>query len=295
MDLEELRAFIALAETGSHLAAADAIAMSRTTLRRKVDALEARAGVRLLERTPRGIVLTDAGQALAEQGRRMMQEMRAVLSSVRDLGVSSPQGVLRVVMPVGMPPTILSQIFAAMRATHPALRFHASFSNDPLRESLEDTDLAVHFSEGAPGPIWVSHPIMKITARLVATTSYLRERGEPRSIAELLRHELLSWEAPGEDPGSWPLRNGKRLRVSPVLVATDAHFIRSCALAGRGIALVPDGGFEDVGSPEPLRSVLEGVVGADRQLWVSVPKVLAETPKIRLILDQARALIHEST
>ena len=96
MDLEELRAFVAVAETGSYLAAADSLAMSRTTLRRKVDSLEARAGVALVEGTPRGIVLTDAGKALASQGHRMMQEMRAVLSSVRDLG-STPRGTLRAV------------------------------------------------------------------------------------------------------------------------------------------------------------------------------------------------------
>jgi DNA-binding transcriptional LysR family regulator len=74
MDLEELRAFLDVVETGSFLAAAKSLGVSRTTLRRRVEALEARAGVPLLKSTPQGILLTEAGEVLAQRGRIMMQE-----------------------------------------------------------------------------------------------------------------------------------------------------------------------------------------------------------------------------
>jgi DNA-binding transcriptional LysR family regulator len=120
MDLEEFRSFLAVVETGSFLAAATTLNMARATLRRRVEALEARAGVPLLERTARGVVLTEAGVLLAARGRKVMQEASALVASVREIG-REPVGVLRIGLPVGLPPQALSQLFAAMRATYPRL------------------------------------------------------------------------------------------------------------------------------------------------------------------------------
>ena len=66
VDLEDLRAFVAVADTGSFLAAANALKVPRATVRRRVQALEVRAGVALLDANPRGVVLTDAGRAAIE-------------------------------------------------------------------------------------------------------------------------------------------------------------------------------------------------------------------------------------
>lgn len=287
MDLEELRAFVAVAETGSYLAAADSLGMSRTTLRRKVDALEARAGVPLLEGTSRGVVLTDAGQALAKQGRRMMQEMRAVLSSVREIG-AEPRGTLSVVLPVGMPPFVMTQLFGLLRITFPDLDYSVRFSNDPIREPLEDVEVVVHFSDGSPGAAWVSHAILAFQDRLLASPGYLASRGCPASPEDLAHHELLAWLAPGADPRTWPLRDGGHVHVRPKLVSTDAHHIRSCAAAGLGIAYVPDAPIPEPEGSAPLIAVLEPRIGKVRTLYVSVPKVLAAVPKLRAVLERAR-------
>ena len=93
MDLEEFRAFIAVVETGSFLAAATNLNLARATLRRRVDALEARAGVPLLERSARGVVVTEAGSLLASRGRHVLQEASALIASVREIG-REPVGVL---------------------------------------------------------------------------------------------------------------------------------------------------------------------------------------------------------
>ncbi len=290
MDLEELRAFVAVAETGSYLSAADSLAMSRTTLRRKVDALEARAGVALLEGTHKGVVLTDAGHVLATHGRRMMHEMSAVLTSVRDMG-ASPRGTLRVVLPVGMPPHVMAQLFGAVRLAFPDLSLSVRFSNDPIREELENIELAAHFGEMSPGPHWLSFVMVKMSTRLLATASYLSVRGAPKSLDDLASHELLSWQAPGEDGLEWPTKDGHRLRVSPRIVASDVHFLRSCAWASLGIAHLPDGMVPDPPGAEPLVPVLADKVGAELTLRVSVPKALAEVPKIRMVLDRVRAFV----
>lgn len=291
MDLEELRAFLDVAETGSFLAAAEALGVSRTTLRRRVEALEARAGVALLKSTRTGILLTEAGEVLAQRGRIMMQETSALLASIREVG-RTPAGVLRVVLPVGLPPHLLAPLFGLLRTRYPLLRVHASFSDNPLGEPLDNVDMAVHFGEDSPKGPWLSHVVLRAHEGLIASADYLRRRGTPRSVEQLRDHELFSWAAPGEDACLWPMSGGISFRVEPVLIATDIHLIRACCLAGQGIGRVPGVALAEVtGAEEGLVPVLPEVVGRERAIRISVPEALSEIPKIKLVLGHIREFL----
>jgi DNA-binding transcriptional LysR family regulator len=288
MDLEELRAFLDVVETGSFLATAESLGVSRTTLRRRV---EARAGVPLLKSTRQGIVLTEAGEVLAQRGRIMMQETSALLASIREVG-QEPSGVLRVVLPVGLPPHLLTPLFGLLRTTYPQLRVQARFSNNPLNEPLDNVDMAVHFGEDAPRGPWLSHVVLRVREGLIASREYLRRRGAPRSLQELQAHELFSWQAPGEDGRSWPTLAGATFTVEPVLIATDIHWIRSCCIAGLGIGLVPSVELPDPGAPDDLLvPVLPDMVGRERSVRISVPQALSEIPKIQLVLMHIRRFL----
>ncbi len=291
MDLEELRAFLDVVETGSFLAAAESLGVSRTTLRRRVEALEARAGVPLLKSTRQGIILTEAGAVLAERGRIMMQETSALLASIREVG-QEPAGLLRVVMPVGLPPHLFAPLFGALRSTYPQLSLHARFSAAPLDEPLEDVDMAVHFGEDSPRGPWLSQVVMRVREELLASREYLQRRGTPRSLRELKGHELFSWEAPGDDARSWPTLQGVAFRVEPALITADIHMIRTCCIAGLGIALIPSVALADPGVPEDLLvPVLPDVVGRERAVRISVPEALSEIPKIKQVLAHARQFL----
>lgn len=291
MDLEELRAFLDVAETGSFLAAADSLGVSRTTLRRRVEALEARAGVPLLKSTRTGIVLTEAGEVLARRGRIMMQETSALLASIREVG-QEPSGVLRVVLPVGLPPHLLTPLFGLLRTTYPLLRVHVRFSDNPLDEPLDDVDMAVHFGEDLPRGPWLSHEVLRVREGLLASQEYLRRRGTPASVEELRGHELFAWAAPGEDARLWPSLQGPAFRVEPALIATDIHFIRFCCIAGQGIGLVPSVELADPGGAEDvLVPVLPDVVGRERPVRISVPEALSEIPKVKLVLSHIRRFL----
>ena len=88
--------------------------LSRTTLRRRVETLEARMGVSLLYRGAQGAHLTEAGILLAERGKKILQETTLLLNTIREMG-DEPAGHLRVALPVGMPPHVMVPIFAAPR------------------------------------------------------------------------------------------------------------------------------------------------------------------------------------
>lgn len=293
MDLAELRAFIAVVESGSFLGAARSLGVSRTTLRRQVGSLEARAGVPLLESAQNGVRPTEAGQALARQGRTMMEEASALLASIRELG-HEPTGTLRVVLPVGLPPHVLTPLFAALRRAYPRLGVHCRFSNDPLGEALVDIDIAVHFGQDAPRGHWISHIVLRPREWLIASRDYLALRGTPRSIEDLAQHDLFAWQAPGEDARVWRTLKGTPFTVQPALVASDIHFIRHCCISGLGIGLLPDALLPDPGlDPDLLVPVLPDLVGQERAVRVSVPAALAEIPKVRMVVERVRRFAGE--
>lgn len=290
MDLEEFRAFLTVAETGSFLAAATSLGVARATLRRRVEALEARAGVPLLERSARGVVLTDAGAVLADRGRRVVQEASALVASVRDIG-REPVGVLRVVMPVGLPPHAVTPTVAAVRSAYPRLSVHMRTTDDPSRGLPEDVDVVVHFGPAELPGSWLSHAIVRLRERLIASADYVARRGIPVGVEQLVEHELLSWAAPGEDGRVWPTVAGGSLEVEPAVVSADVHMIRQLVLAGQGIGFMPDAMLPDPGVPDgTIVPVLPETIGRDSALWVSVPTALAELPKLRALLRHIRAV-----
>lgn len=293
MDLAELRAFITVVEKGSFLGAASALGVSRTTLRRHVASLEARAGVPLLETERHGVSPTEAGQVLVRQGRTMMEEASALLASIREVG-QAPSGTMRVVLPVGLPPHLVTPIHAALRAAYPQLHYHVRLSNDPLSESLAEVDIAVHLGADPPRGSWISYEVLRVRQHLIASKGYLAKRGAPKRIDDLRRHELMAWQAPGEDARIWRTWKGLSFGVEPAIVATDIHYLRQCAIAGLGIAYVPDALVPDPGPlPDTLVPVMSEEVGQERPFRVSVPSALAEIPKVRMVIERVKAFLGE--
>jgi DNA-binding transcriptional LysR family regulator len=293
MDLEELRAFLAVAETGSFLTAAKSLRLSRATLRRRIDQLEARAGVLLVDRTRAGATLTEAGNVLAARGRLMVQEASALIESVREVG-SEPSGILRILLPVGLPPQLLTPGLSFVRQRYPRIGYRLHFSDDPVGGLIENVDLAVHFGDSSPTGPWVSRELTRLRVWLLASSEYLARRGTPQSIEDLAQHDLLAWESPGDDGRLWPTKRGGTFSVSPFLVARHIHLIRQFAIAGLGIALLPDAVLPDPGVPEgALVPVLPDLVGRQVGVRVVVPAVLFEIPRIRAMLDLLKPFLGE--
>jgi DNA-binding transcriptional LysR family regulator len=291
MDLEELSAFLKVVEAGSFLAAADNLGVSRSTLRRRVGALEARAGVPLIESTSTGVVLTEAGHALRNRGKTMIEEASALIASVREMG-KAPSGTLRVMLPVGLAPHLLTPLLAIFRERLPRLSYRCNFSDDPISESIVDVDLVVHFSIDPPTGSYFSYPLIHLRQWLVASQSYLDERGIPSSIDELRNHDLLAWQAPNTDACVWPTLQGATFNVEPYIIAADIHWLRRCCIQGLGITLLPDAMIPDPSSiNDMLVPVLPDIVGQECVLRMSVPKALAEVPKVKAVLELVRQFL----
>jgi len=289
MSFEDLRAFLLVAEHGSFFSAAMAMGVSRTTLRRQVEALEARTGVPLLERARKGVQVTEAGRRLLGGGREMERDFTALLTAVSETG-RRPQGEVRMVVQIGLPPPAMVTVFGIFRASWPDMQLRVRFGDAPLTEDLSDADVLVWFGLTAPGSPWETFTILPVRLRLFASSAYLQARGTPESIADLGKHDLLAWLPADERQATLMTVEGGTSPIQPVMASANVDLLHECARAGHGIVWAPDGGFPPLPGQEPMVPVLEELVGGTTELRLAMPKALTNVPKFRIFLDSMQVV-----
>src|SRR6187402_714176 len=126
MDLDALRAFIALADTGSFSQAARSVDWALSTLKKRVDELETSNGVELLKRAADGVRMTRAGEVLADKGRAVLRETKQVIDAVR--GLDHNRQLFTIELPLGLPPTVEQVAHKTFRRAVPSLRFRVKYN-----------------------------------------------------------------------------------------------------------------------------------------------------------------------
>jgi DNA-binding transcriptional LysR family regulator len=285
MDLEETRAFLAVIEHGSFKAAAENLNQPRATLRRRVESLEVRAGVALLERSRNGVEATAAGAILARHGRTLLRETESLLRLLRGIGDDGLRGSLRVGVPSSLPADAIALVFGLFRAKYPQLGLDLRVTADPVTELLDEVDIALHLGTEPPAKRWLTRPLVQLRESLYASAGYLDRHGTPRTLEELAGHVLLGARS-GPEPQRWPLLAGGSVALAPGVQIEDAQLLRRFVGLGFGIGLLPDVELgERELDDEALTPVLEDQIGRRLTLSAVVPEVLAETPKLRVILS----------
>lgn len=297
MDLEEIRGFLAVVETGSMLGAATRLGVPRGTLRRRIDALEARAGVPLLERSAQGMTVTAAGRLLAQRGRTFLEQGAALLAAARELG-RGPKGTLRIHLPIGLPPSSVVGLMKLDGGQAPRREITARICEDPLAGRLEDVDIAIYFGAREPPASWSTITLWELPVRVLASPEYLARHGSPRTLAELGEHSLAAWVESGDTGRRWPLRRGGIIKVEPQLVSNDAHLLREYTRRGMVMALLPDASLDLPWLPvDGFVCVLDDEVEGRVGLHLAIPEHMAEDPKLTQfvgMLQRAFALSDEA-
>jgi DNA-binding transcriptional LysR family regulator len=195
-DYAELKAFVTIVAHGNFARAAAELGMSASTLSQTIRALEARLGLRLLNRTTRSISLTDAGERLHARFRPAMIEMEAAVRNVVDAR-DTPAGTLRVHLP----------IVAAATFLEPTLgRFHAAYPDIVLDVTIDDavTDIVeAGYDVGARLGEFLEADMIAVQLGgeqrqlAVASPEYIVRHGRPNVPGDLLQHHCINWRRPG--------------------------------------------------------------------------------------------------
>lgn len=228
----------------SYTAAAHRLGVSKAAVSYRIAELEQAAGVALVRRTTRSVRLTEAGQRLVEATRDAFTLIEHSFASVKDLA-HEPSGSLRVTAPVALGRQHIAPRIAGFLARYPSVRIELDLTDKLSSLAQEGFDLAVRHVEEVPDT-HVAWALCETQSVLVASKAYLRAHGAPQSPPDLAQHNCLHYMRSAPAP-TWSFEK-TRGRAAPRLnvpirgnfTANNSEALRELALAGTGIALLPD-------------------------------------------------------
>lgn len=279
--------FSAVVEAGNFVRAAEVLGLTPSGVSRAIARLEARVGVRLLDRNPRAVALTD-------DGRRFHAQVVPLLSALED-AASEAGGAAKVVrgrLRVNVDPWIARSVLAPRLGEF--LKWHPEISLDLLiRDSLGDmisdgVDVAVRFGEPDAATL-IARKLLDTRILACASPAYLAERGTPAHPRDLLRHECLMYRDPATGrPFPWEFeRRGKVVTVpvsGRIVFSELATKLAACA-AGLGIAQTIEFGVEPLLRRGDLVQVLPNWAEERYPLFAYHPSRHLPPAKVRAFLD----------
>jgi DNA-binding transcriptional LysR family regulator len=240
VDLNDIGLFVQVVRNGSFSQAGRRLGMPSNTVSRRIQQLEARLGVRLMQRSTRRLALTDAGRTLHE---RCAAAVDGLDEAVQDLiaGSRTPSGTVRVALPADFFDFYEMAWVGAFLEAYPLVQLDFVLSDATTDLIAEGIDVA--FRGGTtPNPDYVVRQISSGSTGLVASPAYLATRGTPATLKDLEQHDCVTGSRFG-GPVAWRLRgpDGAEVEVLPTgrYMANTAQGLRKATLAGLGVALLP--------------------------------------------------------
>ena len=252
---------------------------------RRLAALEARLGVRLVNRTTRSLHLTDEGASYYESCSRVLTEIEQANASV-SAGRQAPQGTLRVALPAAFGNQYVAPLVPQFAALYPAVQLALSLSDRSVNLVEDGFDLAIRIAALADSSL-AARKLAPNRRVVCASPEYLRSHGTPNFPAELAQHNCLlasdfgaTWEYKG------PAGKSGSVRVSGRYVCDNWEVLREWALAGLGIALKSTWDVRRHLEDGSLVPLLPGYTFAsDVAIWAVYPHRRHLSAKTRVFID----------
>ncbi|TAL80068.1 MAG: LysR family transcriptional regulator [Beijerinckiaceae bacterium] len=237
-DLADLNAFVAVARARSFRGAAGLRGVSASSLSEALRRLEARLGVRLLNRTTRSVTPTEAGERLLERLAPAFTEIDAALDGINSFR-DSPRGTLKLNVPTIVARDILPSITHRFLAAHPGIRLEIATNDSFIDVLAAGFDAGIRYDERIERDM-IAVPIGPRVQRFVAAAapSYLAARGSPTHPRDVLEHACIRHRFGSGVMPAWEFeRSGEIIRVSPdgPLIASTLEIEMAAALAGLGL------------------------------------------------------------
>lgn len=286
-EIEEIVAFLRVAETGSFTAAGERLALPKSTVSRRVARLEDKLGVQLLHRTTRSLALTEAGNLFQEQAGRALAGLEEATLAARE-GRETPRGHLRLTAPYDLGAGSLAAVIAAFTRKHPEVTVELLLTDRTLDLVAEGLDLALRGAAALPDSSLVARKLTSLQFYLVASPAYLERRGTPRAPAQLQGHDFALLRA-NNGRGKLPLHGPdgavEELSVRAAISANGFGFLRSAAIEGGYIGMLPDMyATLDIRAGRLVRVLPEHTVGAGNVFLVH-PAAKVLPAKARVFRD----------
>ena len=232
----QISTFVEVVARGSLSAAARAEGIAPAMIGRRLDALEARLGVKLLQRTTRKLALTDEGAAFLEDCERILAELEEAEAAVSERSARA-SGHLLVSAPAGFGRQHVAPLLPSFLAEQREMTVNLNLSDRVVDVVGEGVDVAIRIASLSDSSL-VGVKLADNQRVVVAAPAYIRRHGAPQTLIELARHNCLAISSEGSQRG-WTFRENGRivtLKVGGNMVCNDGAVLHDWALAGRGLA-----------------------------------------------------------
>jgi DNA-binding transcriptional LysR family regulator len=232
----QISTFVEVVSKGSLSAAARAEGIAPAMIGRRLDALEARLGVKLLQRTTRKLALTNEGAAFLEDCQRILAELEDAESAVAERSARA-SGHLMISAPAGFGRQHVAPLLPSFLAEHRDVQCTLNLNDRVVDLIGEGVDVAIRIASLSDSNL-VSVKLADNERVLVAAPAYLKRYGEPKTLAELSKHNCLAISSEGSQRG-WTFRDGGKivtLKVTGNMGCNDGQVLHDWALAGKGLA-----------------------------------------------------------
>ena len=290
-DLNDIVCFTAVARHNGFSAAARALNRPKSSISRQVDRLEARLGIRLLERSTRKVRLTEVGSEYCARCQAALDDLER---ADRDVAVhrSDPVGIVRVTCPTGLARQVMPRIMPGFLASYPEVRVQLQATNRAVdliqeridvairaRAQLQDEALTVR-KLGASRLVFVASPGFVATHPIpadpvgIAKLPFLSFREQP---------ERQTWAVQG------PEGTSRTITFDPVLWTSEFDILIEAACAGRGVALLPAEMVQRPVAEARLVRVLPDWVSEDVTIHLIFPAARGLRPAVRAFIEYVAA------
>lgn len=247
-NLNDLRAFVVVAQARSFTRAAAQLGMSRSALSHAMTALEARLGVRLLNRTTRSVAPTEAGERMLQTLTPRFEEIDAELAGLNALR-DRPAGSIRITAPDYAANAILLPKLAEFLPRYPDVRVEISIDDRLVDIVAERFDAGVRDGEIVAKDMVAARIGPDLRMAVVGTPAYFARHTPPKRPQGLTEHQCINLRLPTRGGlYAWEFQKGRRklnVHVEGQLVCNRPEAILNAALSGAGLAYV----LEDVAQP----------------------------------------------
>ncbi|MGZ2744198.1 LysR family transcriptional regulator [Burkholderia stagnalis] len=287
-DLNDLYYFVQVVDHGGFAPAGRALNMPKSKLSRRIALLEARVGMRLIQRSTRRFTVTEVGQTYYAHCRAMLVEADAADEAIA-LMHEEPRGIVRVTCPVALLDSLVGGMIAAFMNACPRVEIHLEATNRRVDVVGEGIDVAIRVR---PPPLEDSDLALRVLAErgqcLVASPALLRTHGTPAVPADLARLPSLDLGAP-QGAHVWRLRgpDGAHAEIhhQPRLVTGGMLALRAAAVAGVGIVQLPTMMVRDEIAQHTLSAVLPDWAPRREIVHAVFASRRGLLPSVRALLD----------
>lgn len=280
--VDSVAVFAEVAERGSFTAAARRLNRSPAAVTRAVAELEARLGVRLLNRTTRAVSVTEPGQRFLAGARRVLADLAEIEQAAIGQG-RAPRGELRLTAPIVFGRRHVLPLVTDFLAQYPEVSVRLTLLDRPVDLIEESIDAAIRIGALADSSA-IATRVGALRRIAVAAPGYLKRRGRPKTPRDLAAHDVVAFSGM-DGVERWRFSGGVEAPIKPRLILNTAEAAIDAAISGFGITRVLSYQAVDALADKLLVRLLQDHEGDDIPVHVIYPDGRYPPPKLRAFLD----------